>query len=398
MRRLDVARLRLASLVPGARPVDAGLINPYILPPLSDVETAKDAATVRAALEASRRRQRALLLLQATGQLEAFLQAQDRRQDLLIAQRRAELEAAGRAGEERQAREVREQEAADVRARIGAKAPDLLNRQLPVSVLRAQLAPGQEVVQPDPTPQMQNPPPVVLMAPAVDQKTLEDEIATLQKDPKTPGISMRARYTLKLRRSVQRLRSLREEINAILLKGEANVNARVAALQEARLAEIEAELEALRDDTEGMFLVRSQRVALGRVLSQEEALAATTQSLSGLNASQPDKTVAAAARFESLFGSSATGGIGPVASVLGVRAALRRINQQQQHLKQFVISDVRDSVRDAAETHRVDVAFTPDPKRKDLTEQFARWIGLQGELGAALPPATGTTARGSHKG
>lgn len=383
--RLVVARQRLLSLLPaGARGGSgAGLTDPYALPPLAAREDTGMLRRVRAGLDGGRQRARALLLAQAARQMDAYLQETDYRQERLLAQRRSELEAAGQAQQERLAQEIRDQSAAAVHDQIAAKTPDLVNRQIQLRVIDAQLADSQQAYTPTqgdiaalgrlaPT----NPQPVVIMPPVLDRATLDADIKKLEADPGAGGVSMRARYTLKRTKALERLRALRAEIDTMNLQGKQASDVRIRAIQDARLAEIEAELESLRDDTDSLFLVRSQRAALARTMEAEAALARRTEVSLFPETGTGNHPVAGETRFTSLFGKAPNVG-GSVSASLDVRRAVARVDAQRVQLERFIVADVRDAVRDAAEAHGVDVAFAPGPRREDMTSSFAVWTGLQ---------------------
>ncbi|MBC8101487.1 MAG: hypothetical protein H7Z41_02715 [Cytophagales bacterium] len=362
--RLRNAERRLRGLAPGTAAA-AGLVDPYQLPPVATQLSAATAAKVVAALQERRRIERRLLAKRTAAQLGAFLGGINFRQERLLEQRRAELQAVGRAEQERLARSIRDTAAGDTRDQVAKRTSEILNQQLPVGVLSQQLRPETDLIEGLSAEGVRVPGAVA------DEERLRTDIAKLEADSKAPYVLDRARFIVKLRAARTKLRDLQAEIDRLVAAGDASADDRITAARNARLAEIELELEALRDDAETLFLFRGQRTALTNALAAEAEVAARAAQFQGLSGKSDDG--AGAVRFASLFGS--TPGIGGSTSrALDLRQALQRVSAQRQRLQRFISVDVRDSVRDAAETHQVDVVFAPVTGRRDMTFEFGQWI------------------------
>jgi hypothetical protein len=392
--RLEAARRRFLMLLPEGSEVagtrESELIDPYGLPALTVATTVhSDENAVEDVISHARDRSRARLREIAAMHLATFVQGMDFRQQQLIARRRVELEGAGRKDQDREAREIRDRVAADVWTQVGQRAPELLNRQLPVAVLSVELSPSQEFYLPAATAEDPNPPSVVIMPPVPDKADLDADISRLESDPAADGVSTRARFTYKLLQARARLAEVKAQIDAIVDAGTKDADAQVLALQEQRLAAIEDELESLRSDEEGRFVVRAQRAALERALSDEAAVSSEALALSGAGANRLPNG-AGAEPFSSLFGvQSAASAVG-VGRSLGIRRAIERIDAQRARLQRFIDADVSDAVRDAASVRGVDVVLAPAAGRRDMTAEFARWCGL-----SSIPIGTASKTAGA---
>jgi hypothetical protein len=360
VQRLRNAERRLAGLAPGIQTA-AGLQDPYELPAIGTQIDRPTALRVAGAINERRVRERALLARRTAAQLGAFLGGISYRQGRLLDQRRAELQAVGQAEQDRLARSIRDDAAQDVRSEVAQRSPAKLNRQLPVSVLSKQLRPDL--------------PGVVVPGPAINEQEIQEGIAKLEADPNAKYIAERARFIVKLRNARRRLRELQAEIDRIVAAADTSANERIQAAQNARLAEIELELETLRDDAETLILFRNQRAALANALAAEADVAARTASFQGL--SEQSRDGAGAVRFASLFGTSPESAVS-ASRALGLRRALQRVVTQRERLQRFISADVQDAVRDTADVHRVNVAFAPGPGRRDMTAEFGIW--LRGDL------------------
>jgi hypothetical protein len=382
VQRLRNAERRLAGLAPGIR-TGPGLQDPYELPAVGTQIDRNSALKVAGALQERRLRERGLLAKRTAAQLGAFLGGISYRQERLLDQRRSELQAIGQAEQDRSARLIRENAAEEVRNQVAARSPAKLNRQLPVSVLRKQLNPDRE---------FRND--VTVPGPVIDEEKHREGIAKLEADPSAKYIPERARFVVKLRNARDRLADLQAEIDRIVAAGDTSANERIQAAQNARLAEIELELEALRDDAETLFLFRGQRAALASALAAEAEVAARTASFQGLTGQSRDG--AGAVRFASLFGVNPESAAS-AARALDLRRALQRVVTQRERLQRFIRVDVRDAIQDAAETHRVDLAFEPGAGRRDMTAEFGIW--LRGEtIGDAARSKGRVPGRGASGG
>ena len=375
VQRLRNAERRLAGLAPGIR-TGPGLVDPYELPAVGTQIDGRTASQVAAALQGRRLRERSLLAKRTAAQLGAFLGGISYRQERLLDQRRAELQAVGQAEQERLARSIRESAAEGVRNQVAQQSADKLNRQLPVGVLGKQLRPDPEFVAD-----------VAVPGPVLDEQKLRDEVARLTADPNATYVPERARFIVKLRAARKRLQDLQDELDRIVASSDKSVSERIKAAQDARLAEIEMELEALRDDADTLALFRGQRSVLASALDAEADVAARTALFQGLSGQGQDG--AGALRFASLFGTSPAAA-GSATRALDLRRALLRIIAQRQQLQKFIGVDVRDAVQDAAETHRVDIVFAPAAGRRDMTTEFAQW--LRGDGADSKSKGMGTTA------
>ncbi len=375
VQRLRNAERRVAGLAPGIR-TGPGLHDPYELPAVGTKIDRQTAAQVASALQARRLRERSLLAKRTAAQLGAFLGGISYRQERLLDQRRAELQAVGQSEQESLARSIRESAAEDVRNQVTQQSADKLNRQLPVGVLGKQLRPDPDFISD-----------VAVPGPVIDEQKLRDEVARLEADPKATYVLERARFIVKLRSARKRLQDLQEELDRIIAASDRSVSEQIQAAQDSRLAEIEMELEALRDDADTLALFRGQRAALSKVLDAEADVAARTALFQGLTGAGQDG--AGSLRFASLFGTRPEA-VGSATRALDLRRALLRIVTQRQRLQKFIGVDVRDAVQDAAETHRVDIAFAPSSGRRDMTAEFARW--LRGDSQDNKSKGRGTTS------
>jgi hypothetical protein len=275
-------------------------------------------------------------------------------------QRRAELQAVGQSEQDRLARSIRDEAAEDIRNQVAQRSPEKVNRQLPVRVLSKQLRPDPEFVND-----------VTVPGPLINEQEVQEGIARLEADPQAKYIPERARFEVKLSEAVRRLRELRAEIDRIVDAGNSSASDRILASRNARLAEIELELEALRDDEDTLFLFRNQRAALANALAAEADVAARTASFQGL--SDPSSDGAGAVRFASLFGSRPDIS-GSASRALGLRRALQRVVRQRERLQRFIRADVRDAVEDVADVQNVNLTFAPGDGRRDMTAEFTDWL------------------------
>lgn len=359
VQRLRNAERRLAGLVPGMR-TGSDREDPYELPAVGTQVDRQTAIQVAAALETRRLRERALLEKRTAAQLGAFLGGISYRQDRLLDQRHAELQAVGQAEQDKLARSLREAAAEEARSEVVKRSDEKVNRQLPVAVLSKQLRPDPEFVND-----------VLVPGPVVDAENLQKEIARLTADPKAKFVPERARFIVNLREARKRLADLQAEINQIIASTDQSASDRIQAAQNARIAEIGIELEGLRGDAETLALYRGQRTALANALAAESDLTARTASFQGLSGESQEG--AGSVRFASLFGVKPDAS-GSVTRVLDLQRALERVRRQRARLQKFIGVDVHDFVRDAAENHQIDIAFAPAAGRRDMTAQFAAWL------------------------
>lgn len=359
VQRLRNAERRLAGLAPGIR-TGPGLQDPYELPAVGTQIDQRTAQQVATALQSRRLRERSLLVKRTAAQLGAFLGGISYRQERLLDQRRAELQAVGQAEQDRLARSIRDAAADDIRNQVAGRTGEKLTKQLNVGVAQKQLRPDPEFVSD-----------VAVPEPVADEQKLQDGIAKLTADPAAAYIPERARFIVRLRKTRQELQDIQAEIDRIIGAANASASEKILAAQNARLAEIEQELEALRDDADTLFLFRNQREALASALAAEADVAARTASFQGLSGQSSDG--AGAVRFASLFGVS-PGTTGSASRALDLQRALARVMTQRARLQRFIGVDVRDAVQDAAETHHVDLTFTPGTGRRDMTAEFGIWL------------------------
>ncbi len=361
--RLRNAERRLAALAPGLQ-TGSGLKDPYELPAVGTQIDRPTALKVANAINARRLRERGQLAKRTAAQLGAFLGGISYRQGRLLDQRRAELQAVGQAEQDRLARSIRDDAAGDVRTQVEQRSSGKLNRQLPVSVLSKQLRPDPEFAND-----------VTVPGPLLNEQKVQEDIAKLEANPEAKYISERARFIVKLRNARSRLRALQAEIDRIVAAADTSATERIQAARNARLAEIELEIESLRDDADTLVLFRNQRAALDSALAAEADVAARTASFQGL--SRESRDGAGSIRFASLFGTSPEN-MESASRALGLRRALERVVTQRQRLQQFISADVQDAVQDVADTHRVEVSFTAGNGRRDMTADFGVW--LRGDL------------------
>jgi hypothetical protein len=359
VQRLRNAERRLAGLAPGVL-TGPGLQDPYELPAVGTQIDRPTALKVAVALNERRIRERGLLAKRTAAQLGAFLGGISYRQGRLLDQRRAELQAVGQSEQDRVARSIRDEAAEDIRNQVVQRSPEKVNRQLPVSVLSKQLRPDPEFVND-----------VTVPGPLINEQEVEEGIAKLAADPEAKYIPERARFIVKRRQAVRRLQELQDEIDRIVAAGNSLASDRILAARNARLAEIELELEALRDDEDTLFLFRNQRAALASALAAEADVAARTALFQGL--SDQSRDGAGAVRFASLFGSSLENA-GSASRALGLRRALQRVVRQRERLQRFIRADVRDAVQDAADVHNVNLTYAPGDGRRDMTAEFTGWL------------------------
>jgi hypothetical protein len=357
--RLQNAERRIEGLAPGIR-TGPGLDDPYELPAVGTQIDRKTARQVANTLQARRLKERGLLARRTAAQLGAFLGGISYRQERLLDQRRAELQAIGQSEQDQLARSIRDASAEDIRNQVASRSGDKLNRQLPVGVLSKQLRPDSDFANG-----------VTVPEPMTDEEKQRLGIAKLEADPDAKYIPERARFIVNLRKARKRLEDLQAEIDRIVASANTSASERILAAQNARLAEIELELESLRDDAETLALFRGQRSALASALEAEADVAARTASFQGLTGESQDG--AGAVHFASLFGANPEAS-GSATRALDIRRALERVVTQRERLQRFIRVDVRDGVQDAAETHGIDLAYAPGAGRRDMTAEFGNWL------------------------
>lgn len=344
--RLAAAEARLRRLAAGGATASTGSASQELrLPPLA--EAASEGRAVEAAradaLE-NRLRERERLLAAFQRELDEFATGIALRQERRIEQRRAELYAVGAAREaerERRAREgVQDQILQDIRARLDRWTELLAGRE----VMDAQL-------NPDTT--------VTVFPPIITSETLRAKLS-------------------ERRRAVQaQLDLLAAEIARIKVQGEKDLEGATAEVRARQLAEIEAKLDALREDAETAFLFRNQRSELAQVFAREEAVFNRTRTALGRGGADalnilPVGSGVASAR-------PATAGASPAADQIAV---------QRAELEKLLQEDVRETVRDVAQSRNMDVLFLkegqpPPAGRVDRTKDFSGWV--RWERQPALP-------------
>jgi hypothetical protein len=375
VQRLRNAERRLAGLAPGIRS-GPGLQDPYELPAVGTQIDRATAQKVAVALQNRRLRERSLLAKRTAAQLGAFIGGIGYREERLLDQRRAELEAIGQSEQERLARSIRDAAAEDIRNQVAGRTGEKLTKEINIGVTSKQLRPDPDfaagVSVPEPVP---------------DEQRLQDDIEKLTADPQAQFVVERARFVVRLRRLQRELQELQAQIGSIETTAKKSAEERILAAKNARLAEIELELEGLRNDAETLFLFRSQRAALANALAAEADVAARTASFQGLSGESRDG--AGAVRFASLFGTRPEA-TGSASRALDLKRALQRVVTQRERLQRFIRVDVRDAAQDAAETHNVDLTFAPDAGRRDMTAEFGTWL-----RGNSRGSAAGTAQRAS---
>ena len=328
----------------------------YVLPPLTGLP--QGAGAVQAASRARLARTgeaRQLLDETAQASLARFKDERARRLQGILEQRRAELRAIDAVRLAEEIRLARQRLDDEVRGGIAAKTDEVVRIQAHLAALDAQLDPKNGV-----------------FPPLLERSGLEAEIRKLRADPKAIGISPRARLTLLQADLQAQLAQVTAELAQIKARGADRAIAAAKAISAQRNQEIENQLEALADGTETQFLVREQLALAKRAQTDEAALVARREArLTGGGAS--DGAVSLAAIF----------GRGAGAGSAGVNRAAERLARQRVRLQNFIRADVRDALRDAAQTHQVDLVVAENDAdgkgatqagRQDMTADFARWI------------------------
>ncbi len=368
-RRLQEAEDRLRGL---RDEQDMGLAiganDGYVLPALS--ETAGERQATAEALDTVRDlrvRERERLGAIVARELADYARRLNTRLERLVAQRRAELMAANAEQETANERAAREQAQAQLLAELSAQLDKWIELVAGRAVLEAQLYPKAENV---------------VLPPIENEEEFAKEIAALKANPQaTKGISLRARLEVKRLEVQAGIDAIETKIAEIKRRGRANIEGAAADVRAQRIAEIEAKLDALRDDADVLFLLRQQRGELAEALRQEAVIAGRVNSLVGAgrggNASGP-------VTLSDVSVVRKTGAAG-----VGIAAAADRIAGQRRELVGLIREDVRDSVRDEAQTRSIDVQFvegtgTPVPKdRTDRTKDFSGWVRWEGRSASA---------------
>lgn len=355
-RRLLEAQQRLERLSRDRHPLEekTGTTlggNGYVLPALPAVGAGTGGGSATdAALRAG-----------ANEQIASFLQNLEMRQKRVLEQRRAELETRNRFDQAARERAARESADATTREQLEAVALTLLNLEIKRNVLIRDLE---------------------TLPPILDEEALENEIKALNAKPEMPGISDRARLEARRRAVIGRLDPLLARIARIEEQG-SNAAAEAVALAQARgAAEIEKELDALREDVETLGFAQSQKDTVQRTLNEAAKIAETVRrNASGLAMSNRENAAAGAFTVQAPLLSGAS------SQATDVRSAAERVARQRERLLRFIRADVAAQVRDAAAVRRIDVyivegagasasAEPPDDllERQDMTGRFAEWI------------------------
>lgn len=239
----------------------------------------------------------------------------------------------------------------------------------------------------------------VLLPPVLDEAAFEKEIAALKADPKTPGISERARLELRRRTNQARIDALEKEIRQIVAQGTANVRADIARLRAERLAKIKQEIAQLKQD-DSLKLVQAEQIALSQTLAAESLTANRAQIIVDAQGKRAGSSEFMAGTV--VLADLKSGQRGSSDDVVGARLSALRLQKQRQILQALIVTDARESVRDNAQSHNVDVVIVEpggangvpvSSGRRDMTADFKRWFLSIGAGSENSTPNSGTRSR-----
>ncbi len=374
VRRLAEAERRLGLLA--ARPTNApgSDAEGYILPALmagGGTESASESAS-RNAFARRRSDARRQLVRETDQQLGALARELDERRERRRAQRRASLEAVGRAQQQERERVIRENVTIRIRSLLEMQSLERSNLRVKRGALESDLA----------------------LDWVLGSADIEAEIKRLNAEPLVAGISDRARLERARRQVEADLADRRGQADAV----------QSAGVREAAIAIAEARAEAAEGIERRLALElngdRAQELISGQRKERADALA--LEARSSARALAEAEQLRRAQLNGAVAGPFAVATFAPEAGALNMRDALARIGAQRRRLLAFITTDIRESVRDAALKHHVVVELRDNgsPSKfgepvlgTNLTDRFADWV-LPVEATRGGAPAAATRAAG----
>lgn len=378
--RLGAAETRLRGLanVQKANFAGAGGNGDYVLPALAATTSERNAAVGAGATVSERRMaQRRRLGNIVARELSDYAGRLNTRLSRLVAQRRAELMAANAEQEAQNELKAREQAQSLVLTEIAAQLDRWIELVAGRAVLEAQLYPSSENI---------------ILPPVRNEDEFAIEVEKVRQNPDVKGVSLRARLEVERQNIQAAIDTIEARIRAIKAEGAKNIEGAASEIRAQRIAEIEARLDTLRNDTDVLFLLRQQRGELASALGREAAIAARVSATEAENGDGTAGTVA----LSDLSVTRQSGGAG-----LGIAQAADRIARQRRELQDLIREDVRDAVRDEAQERRIEVEFVEGAKtmapqgRTDRTQDFGEWVRWdKRSASAGKAPAAELTEQG----
>ena len=365
--RLQEMERRLREMTPLIAPPGPSLD----LPPLSNAATS---AGLTAEGRERREKERARLRSQIEAQLAEFAAGRAARNARLLEQQRAELLGLLTAQDRDKANNARNA----IEAQIIAQLEALVKRKLEIygrlAVLAGQLNNVMDYVAPPPS--------------GVKLDEGKAAAGPAGKSADKPPRTMNDFLTAQQERERAKLRSVDAEINAVKQQGRLQLSEADAEALARRIAEIDARLDALRDDFNYSATGLEQRRAL------EAALAAENKAWQASLQSAGNGGGIGTIRLTALHPS-------PVSLSLSTAEAAETIARQRAELERFIMLTVTDAVRDIARVRGVDVQILTDTGaantgqtkieqgKPDMTSQFGQWITSAASISPPAPTANG---------
>lgn len=350
-----------------------------------------------ASAQERRNRERALLRETMERQLAEYAAGRRARTARLLEQQRAELLGQQASQDVAAARARQAEIEAKTLGRLSAEIAAKLETFGHIALVNGQLNRKMEVVAPrlDGDAPDVVPPPVGAENPKQRRQRLEAAVAA--PAPKAAVIggatifpTMPERLETERLRELAELRRLDAEIRRIKREGRGEISdaEREARLQ--RLRDIEARLDAYRDDVEIALILREQRRILNAVLGAENA--AAQESLRAAQGGDADRG------FDFLL--LGAGNVPP--PTFSTARAISRLTAQRRELESLIRVGVADSVRDIARNRNVEITLFENgaelsTKRivptsgkdatsgQDMTQEFKNWLATETGTVASAP-------------